>query len=78
MGGEAVHFSIRHEPFDVALLLPGEGPKALADWKSRVRAFEVLGGERFPRRPASFFRDAPHRRGSSMWLSSKPCANAPW
>ena len=60
-GGEAVHFSICHEPFDVALLLPGEGPKALANGKSWVRVFEVLGGERFPRRRGGFFRDAPHR-----------------
>ena len=62
-GGEVVHFSIRHEPFNVALLLLGEGPKALANGKSWARAFEVLGGKRFPRRRGSFFRDAAHRLG---------------
>jgi hypothetical protein len=37
------------------------GPKALANGKSWVRVFQVLGGERFLRRRGSFFRDAPHR-----------------
>ena len=56
-----MHFFIRHQPFDVALLLPREGPKALANWKSWLRAFEVLGGERFPRRGGGLFSDAPYR-----------------
>jgi hypothetical protein len=60
-GSEAVHFFIRHEPFDVAPLLQGEGPKALPNWESWARAFEVLRGERFPRCRGGFFRDTAYR-----------------
>lgn len=59
-GGEAVHFFIRQEFFDAALLLLGKGPETLADRKGRVRALEVLRGERLPRRRGGLFRDAPY------------------
>ena len=67
-----------HEPFDVALLLPGEGQKHLPMGRVGFVSSEVLGGERFPRRRASFFATRRTGSGSSMSrLSSKPCANAP-